>query len=84
METTVLDLLGVELEGSLGEAEALLDESGELADATALVTEDVLGVGGADDDVGDGGRDADLDTVVSLLSELALEEPVQLGVEDTI
>lgn len=41
-------------------------------------------MGGADDDVGNGGCDADLDAGVALLSELALEELVQLGVEDTV
>jgi hypothetical protein len=41
-------------------------------------------VGGADDDVGDGRGDADLDTGVTLLSKLALEELVELGVEDTV
>ena len=83
-QTTVRDLDGVEGDRVLGELEALLDERGELADAAALLSENLLGVGGADDDVGDGGRDADLDTGVFLLSELALEELVQLGVEDTI
>lgn len=39
---------------------------------------------GANDDVGDGGGDADLDAGVTLLSQLALEELVELGVEDTI
>ena len=83
-ETTVLDLGGVERDGVLGELEALLDERGELTDAATLLSEDLLCVGGADDDVGDGGCDADLDTGVTLLSELALEELVQLGVEDTV
>lgn len=83
-ETTVGDLGGIEGDGVLGELEALLDERGELADAATLLTKNLLGVGGADDDVGDGGRDADLDARVTLLSELALEELVQLGVEDTI
>jgi hypothetical protein len=41
-------------------------------------------VGGADDDVGDGGGDADLDARVALLGQLALEELVQLGIEDTV
>ena len=41
-------------------------------------------MGGADDDVGDGGRNADLDAGVTLLGQLALEELVQLGVEDAI
>jgi hypothetical protein len=38
----------------------------------------------ADDDVGDGGSDADLDAGVALLCQFALEELVQLSVEDTI
>jgi hypothetical protein len=83
-ETAVLDLGGVEGDGVLGELEALLDEGGELADAATLLAEDLLGVGGADDDVGDGRGDADLDAGVALLSELALEEFVELGVEDTV
>jgi hypothetical protein len=83
-QTTVLDLCGVEGDGVLGELEALLDQRRELADAAALLAEDLLGVGGADDDVGDGGSDADLDAGVALLSELALEELVELGVEDTV
>lgn len=41
-------------------------------------------MGGTDDDVGDGRGHADLNTGVSLLSELALEELVQLSVEDTV
>jgi hypothetical protein len=61
-----------------------LDEGCELADAAALLSEDFLGVGCADDDVGDGWGDADLDARVSLLSELTLEELVQLCVENTV
>ena len=83
-ETAVLDLGGVQRDGVLGELEALLDERGELADAAALLAEDLLGVRGADDDIGDGRGDADLDARVALLGELALEELVQLGVEDTV
>ena len=83
-ETTVLDLGGVEGDGVLGELESLLDERGELANAAALLTENLLGVGGSDDNVGNGGGDADLDAGVTLLSELALKELVELGVEDTV
>lgn len=83
-ETAVLDLGGVEGDGVLGELEALLDEGGELADAASLLAEDLLGVGGADDDVGYRGGDADLDAGVALLGQLALEELVELSVEDAI
>lgn len=83
-ETTVLDLGGVERDRVLGELEALLDKRGEFADAATLLSENLLCVGGADDDVGDGGGDADLDAGVALLSQLALEELVQLGVENTV
>lgn len=83
-ETAVLDLGGVEGDGVLGELEALLDERGELADAAALLAENLLGVGGADDDVGYRGGDADLDAGIALLGQLALEELVELSVEDAI
>lgn len=83
-ETAVLDLGGVEGDAVLGELEALLDEGGELTDAATLLSENLLGVGGTDDDVGDGRGDADFDARVSLLSQLALEELVQLGVEDSV
>ena len=83
-KTTVLDLSSVEGDGVLGELESLLDEGGEFADSTSLLAEDFLGVGCADDDIGDGGCDSDFDTRVSLLSQLALEELVQFCVEDTI
>ena len=50
-ETTVLNLLGVELKRVLGEFETFLDESSELTDAATLLTKDFLGVGGTDDDL---------------------------------
>lgn len=83
-QTTVLDLSGVEGDAVLGELEALLDQAGELADAATLLAENLLGVGGADNDVGNGGGNADFDTGVTLLGQLTLEELVQLGVEHTV
>jgi hypothetical protein len=83
-ETTILDLGGVEGDGVLGELESFLDQGGKFADSSSLLTENFLGVGCADDDIGDGGCDSDFDTRVSLLSQLALEELVQFCVEDTI
>lgn len=49
-ETAVLDTLGVKFDGVFGEAETLLNEGGEFTDTATLLAEDVLGVGGADDD----------------------------------
>src|SRR5882757_1888329 len=50
-ETTVLDLLCVHLERVFGKVETLLNESGELTDPTALLTQDFLGVGSTDDNL---------------------------------
>lgn len=75
-ETSVLDLLGVELESVLGELEPLLDQSLELPNSSTLVTEDFLGVGGPDDDLGTGVGNTDLTAGVTLLSELSGEEVV--------
>jgi len=83
-QAAVLHLLGEELDGTLGEPEALLDDGGELTDATAVLPQDVLSPGGADDDLGALGGDTDLDTGVALLAQGAGQELVQLGVEDTI
>ena len=83
-ETAVGNLLGVELDGALGEAKTLLDEGGELANAAALLAENVLGAGGADDDLGAHGGHADLDAGVAILGELTDEELVELGEEDAV
>ena len=83
-QTAVLDLGGIEGDGVVGELEALLDERGQLADAASLLAENLLCVRGPDDDVGDGGSDADLDARVTLLGQFALEEFVQLGIEDSV
>lgn len=82
-ETTVVNLLRVKLDGVFGEVEPLLDDGGELADTATLLTEDVLGTGGPDDDLGTSRGDADFDTRVSLLGQLASQELVELGKEHT-
>jgi len=84
VETTVLNLLGVELERVVGELESLLDESSELTDAATLVTKNLLGVGGTDDDLGAGVGNTDLTARVSFLGELTSEELVELGGENTV
>jgi hypothetical protein len=55
-----------------------------LADTATLLTENLLSVGCTDDDVGDGGSNSDLDAGVTFLGKLALEELVELGVEDSV
>jgi hypothetical protein len=50
-QTTVLDFVGEDLERVLGKLETLLDERGELADTAALLAEDLLGVGGTDNNL---------------------------------
>ena len=77
-------LLGVELDGSLWEVEALLYDGRELADAPALLAEHVLRARRHDDDLGAGGGDAHLHAGVAILGELAGEELVQLGLEDAV
>lgn len=59
-------------------------ENTNLADSAALLSEDLLGVCRADDDVGDCRGDTDFNARVALLGQLALEELVELGVEDTV
>lgn len=70
-KTSELDLLGVKLKTVLGELESLLDESLELTDTSSLVTKNLLGVGGSDDDLGSGVSHSDLTTGVALLGELS-------------
>jgi hypothetical protein len=50
-QSTELDFLRVKLERVLREFEPLLDKGGELADAAALLAEDLLGVGSANDNL---------------------------------
>ena len=66
----MLDLLGVKLQRVLGELEPLGDQGGQLPDPPALLSEDILGVGSTDDDLGLGVGSSDLTTSVTLLGEL--------------
>jgi len=83
-ETTILNLGSVKRNRVLRELEPLLDETSELTNAATLLAENLLGVGSADDDIGHGRRNADLNTAVTLLGQLALKKLVELGVEDAI
>merc|ERR1712230_17785 len=70
--------------GSMMVTESLLDERGEFADSSTLFAQDFLGVCRPDDDVGDCRRDSNFNAGVALLGQLALEELVQLGIENTV
>jgi hypothetical protein len=49
-ETTVLDTFSIKLNSVFGELETLLDKSGQFTNATTLLTKNVLGVSGTNDD----------------------------------
>jgi hypothetical protein len=83
-EATGANTLNVERNAALGVLEALLDASGELANTASLLTQDLLGLGGADHDLSAAGGDAGLDASEAILSELTLEELRELSVEHTI
>ena len=66
------------------ESSVSITRSTNFTDPTPLLTENFLSVCCANDDVGDGRRDPDFDPRVAFFSQLAFEELVELGVEDTI
>mmetsp|Transcript_7560 Transcript_7560/g.22171 ORF Transcript_7560/g.22171 Transcript_7560/m.22171 type:complete len:313 (+) Transcript_7560:194-1132(+) len=83
-QATVLHALSIKLNGTIGEVEPLLDDRGELPDALTLLSENVLGAGGTDDDLGPVWGGTDLHSSVSILGQLTSEELVKLGVEDAV
>jgi hypothetical protein len=83
-ETTVLDALGVQFDGAIGETESLLDDTGQLTDAASVLSKDVLGSGRSDDDLGTVRSGADLDSGVTVFGKLRNEQFIEFGVEDTI
>mmetsp|Transcript_19163 Transcript_19163/g.49482 ORF Transcript_19163/g.49482 Transcript_19163/m.49482 type:complete len:261 (+) Transcript_19163:124-906(+) len=83
-EATVGDLLGVQLDGALGELPALLNEPRELTNAAALLAKHVLCARCTDDDLCAHRRHTHLDARVAILSELTRKHLVQLSVEHAI
>ena len=83
-ETADGHLLSVELDGALREVEPLLNDSRQLANASALLAQNVLGPGGHDDDLGPGRGDPDFDAGVTILGQLTSQELVQLGFENAV
>jgi hypothetical protein len=83
-ETTVLDSLGVQLDGTIGESESLLDNTCQFTNAASVLSENVLGSGRSDDDFGTVGGGADLNSSVTVFGKLRNEQFVEFGIEDTI
>merc|ERR1719225_1739306 len=83
-QTTSGHLLSVQLDGSLGEVESLLDDAGQLTDPPALLSQHVLCAGGHDDDLSTGGSHADLHTGVTILGQLTGQKLVQLSFENSV
>lgn len=61
-----------------------MDDGGQFTDATSLLSQNVLGLGGHDDDLCAGGSDADLNAGVAILGQLTSQELVQLSLEDSV
>merc|ERR1719333_616007 len=83
-QTTGGNLLSIELDGSLWEVKSLLNKTGQFSDSSSLFSENILGSGGHDDDLGSGWSHTDLNTGVTILGQLPGEELVELSLEDTI
>jgi len=82
-ETTVGDFLGKKFDLTLFHLESFLDESGQLPNALSLVTKDILGSGGEDDNLSSLGGNADFDSRVTVLGELLAKESVELGFKNS-
>lgn len=83
-ESTEGDALGVQLDGTVAETETLLNDGGQLANAAALLSQNILGTSGADDHLSALGSLADLYSGISVVGELSGQKVVQLGVEQTV
>merc|ERR1711897_87253 len=80
-KTTVGDALGIQLDGSFGKVETLLDNRSQLTDTSTLLTQNLLGSGCLDNDFGSEWGDSDVNTGITVLGELSGEQLVKLGVE---
>jgi len=83
-QSTLLNLLSVQLDRPLTKLESFLHKSSQFPDSAALVAEDFLGVGGTDDDFCPGRGDADFTARIALFGKFTGEEFVEFGEEDAI
>ncbi|ETV84921.1 hypothetical protein H257_02818 [Aphanomyces astaci] len=83
-QTAVGHAFGVEFHGAVGKVETLLHDRRQFADALALFAEHFLRLGGADDDFGAERGHAHFDAGIPIFSQLALQQLVEFGEEDTV
>jgi len=83
-QTTVLNLLSVQLDRPVTKLESFLHESGQFPDSATPVAEDFLCVRGTDDDFCPCRRDADFTARVPLFGKFPGEEFVEFGEEDAV
>lgn len=83
-KSSLLNSLSVDNNTVLWQLESLGDQRGQLVDSSTLLTQNTLGVGGLDNNLGLGVGLSDLNTSVTLLGQLSGEEFVQLSVEHTV
>jgi len=83
-QTTLLNLLSVQLDCPIAKLESFLHESSQFPDSTTLLAEDFLRVRGTDDDFCPRRRDADFTARVALFGKFTGEEFVEFGEEDAV
>jgi hypothetical protein len=66
------------------EVEPLLNNRCQFPDPSALLTQNILGLRGQDDDLSPGWSDSNFDTTVAIFSEFSSQELIQFSLEDTI
>ena len=83
-QSTNGNLLGVELNRSLGDAEPLLDNGGQFTNSASFLAKNVLCPRGHADDLGPSWGDANLDSGVAIFGQPAGQELVELGFENAV
>lgn len=66
-QATEGNTLGIKLDGAISQAETLLDHRGQLTNAAALLSQDVLGTGGTNDHLSALGRLTNLNSGISVV-----------------
>jgi len=83
-QSSVLDAFGIQLDGTVGESESLLNDTGQFTNAATVFSQNVLGTGGSDNDFGTVGSRTDLNSSITVFGQFGNQEFVEFGVKDTI